>query len=542
MRKKHFLLIVWIFVFGCFLLAAESLLAEETTTYPFRGVTFTKRVVTSPYPLKTYIVKIDLTDPGISAFVTPSNGAAPCEVDARRTSEFADEFGTQIAINGSFFAWCAGGFNIRGLSASEGDLYSTDGEGFWLLNINAENWPSMALSVVPDDMYNALAGDYWLLVTSGVPSDTTGWPTGRNPRTAVGYTRNRQTLILCVVDGRQPGVSEGVTFDELIQIMLDAGAWDALNLDGGGSSTLVFNDGTPVVQNVPSDAEGERLVANHLGIYIDTNIEPWPWWGPVAFEDDFDDNYFDPAAWVEATGATLPGYVVEQNQRLEFHGRKYARPADDFSAYYKITGWALAGGAGPQGPEMSIKLRSDGGLLGWLGTPTGIKVSYWPEWNNRGAMHLQTNYDGELSTNVLLWPDGQTSPHDFKFEVVDTGEFVRLYIEDSADADNNCSLTLHGLDNPLYDYGDYIYIGAADGDIFYDDIVIQMPRTLSDFDGNKMVDLSDFAVMAAAWLSDPCDPRWNSVCDISDPPDDIIDLLDVFVFAEQWLWQAPPEP
>jgi hypothetical protein len=205
----------------------------------------------------------------------------------------------------------------------------------------------------------------------------------------------------------------------------------------------------------------------------------------------------------------------------------------------------LAGGTGGgAGPEMSIKLRSDGGLLGWLGTPTGIKVSYWPEWDSRGAMHLQSNYEGEgeLYSMVLLWPDGQTSPHDFKFEVVDTGEFVSLYIEDSADADNNCKLTLHGLDNPSYDYGDYIYIGSADGDIFYDDVVVQMPRTLSDFDENEIVGLLDFAVMAAAWLSEPGEPEWNSACDISDLPDDIIDLLDISVFAEQWLWQAPPGP
>ena len=282
-------------------------------------------------------------------------------------------------------------------------------------------------------------------------------------------------------------------------------------------------------------------IFDFFGIPVPDDVDFW--WGPIAFEDDFDDNYFNPAMWVQASGGSLPGYVVEQNQQLEFHGRKYARPANDFSAHYKITGWALAGGSGGgQGPETSIKLRSDGGLLGWLGTPTGIKVSYWPEWDARGAMHIQTNYDGELSTSVLLWPAGQTSPHNFKFEVVDTGEFVSLYIEDSVDADNNCTLTLHGLDNPLYDYGDYIYLGSADGDIFYDDIVVQMPRTLSDFDENEIVDFSDFAVMASAWLSEPGESEWDSIYDISDPSDDIIDLLDVSVFAEQWLWQAPPEP
>ena len=49
------------------------------------------------------------------------------------------------------------------------------------------------------------------------------------------------------------------------------------------------------------------------------------------------------------------------------------------------------------------------------------------------------------------------------------------------------------------------------------------------------VDLGDFVILTSAWLSDPEDPRWNAACDISNPPDDIIDVYDLSVFAENWL-------
>lgn len=80
----------------------------------------------------------------------------------------------------------------------------------------------------------------------------------RHPRTAVGLRDD--ALIWVVVDGRQPGYSEGMTLDELAQFLLNAGCKDALNLDGGGSSTL-FVRGRVV--NRPSDGR-ERPIANAL--------------------------------------------------------------------------------------------------------------------------------------------------------------------------------------------------------------------------------------------------------------------------------------
>ena len=90
----------------------------------------------------------------------------------------------------------------------------------------------------------------------------------RNPRTAVGLANKGRRLLLVVIDGRQPNYSLGTTLRETAEIMLALGARDAINLDGGGSSALVFRDSTRTmrVANKPSDAGGERAVGDALAI------------------------------------------------------------------------------------------------------------------------------------------------------------------------------------------------------------------------------------------------------------------------------------
>lgn len=82
----------------------------------------------------------------------------------------------------------------------------------------------------------------------------------RHPRTAVGFSRDSSTLFLFVVDGRSEN-SGGMTLIELANKMRQLGAWNAMNFDGGGSTTMVI-DG--VLVNKPSDKEGERAVGNSL--------------------------------------------------------------------------------------------------------------------------------------------------------------------------------------------------------------------------------------------------------------------------------------
>lgn len=82
----------------------------------------------------------------------------------------------------------------------------------------------------------------------------------RHPRTAVGYSRDGRTLWLYAVDGRSTA-SVGMTLVEMANELRRMGAWQAMNFDGGGSTTMVI-DGTVV--NTPSDPTGEREVGNAL--------------------------------------------------------------------------------------------------------------------------------------------------------------------------------------------------------------------------------------------------------------------------------------
>jgi hypothetical protein len=87
---------------------------------------------------------------------------------------------------------------------------------------------------------------------------------GRHPRTAVGRTHDGD-LMLVVVDGRQPGYSVGMSLRELAHLMRDLGAHDAVNLDGGGSSTMYVNGR---VVNRPSDGS-ERPVSSAIAVVRD---------------------------------------------------------------------------------------------------------------------------------------------------------------------------------------------------------------------------------------------------------------------------------
>lgn len=93
----------------------------------------------------------------------------------------------------------------------------------------------------------------------------------RHPRTLLAWSAGGRRLLLVTIDGRQPGHSVGATLRESARLALDLGATDAINLDGGGSTTMVVRRDSAtvaryVVVNRPSDAQGERPVGNALGV------------------------------------------------------------------------------------------------------------------------------------------------------------------------------------------------------------------------------------------------------------------------------------
>lgn len=85
----------------------------------------------------------------------------------------------------------------------------------------------------------------------------------RHPRTAMGYTKDGKLVIL-VVEGRNPGIAEGASLHHLAEMLVQLNCYEALNLDGGGSSCLLIN-GKETIK--PSDKEGERPVPAVFMIY-----------------------------------------------------------------------------------------------------------------------------------------------------------------------------------------------------------------------------------------------------------------------------------
>ena len=83
----------------------------------------------------------------------------------------------------------------------------------------------------------------------------------RHPRTAMGYTKDGWLLVL-VAEGRHLGKAEGLTLKQTAQLLIDWGCVEGLNLDGGGSSSLLINGKSTIA---PSDKEGERAVP---GVFI----------------------------------------------------------------------------------------------------------------------------------------------------------------------------------------------------------------------------------------------------------------------------------
>ena len=94
------------------------------------------------------------------------------------------------------------------------------------------------------------------------------WADG--PRTAVGVSADGRYVYLITIDGRQPGFSDGATLFETAEWLRRFGAYQGLNLDGGGSTTMVVEDvfGNPLVLNRPSSSGNQQRVnGNHVGVF-----------------------------------------------------------------------------------------------------------------------------------------------------------------------------------------------------------------------------------------------------------------------------------
>ena len=269
-------------VYGLFTLGRPAPVPVKRQLY--EGVAYHRVVYYLPHAMIAHVAVIDRRQAEFRFLVTPPDEIEGGALKARTTSEFMEEFGVQIAINGDGFSpwWSRSPVDYYprsgdpvtplGFTASGGDVYADglqDEEPEPTLYINRRN--ELTFNLPPNKIFHALSGDRMLIqggeIVTGLDDSVL------HPRTAIGVNRNGRYVILVVVDGRQPFYSAGATYQDLADLLKDFDAHFAMALDGGGSSTLVVQDalGNAEVLNSPIDnyvPGRERPVANHFGIYI----------------------------------------------------------------------------------------------------------------------------------------------------------------------------------------------------------------------------------------------------------------------------------
>ena len=188
--------------------------------------------------------------------------------DPTDKDNYIANYNTIVGVNGDFYNMSTG----EPLSAliMEGKKYHDIGSQGTFFGIQKDGTPIVGdasdWAKCKDDLKEAVGGNVMLVKDGKAVTGTSGnYYNERVPRTCVGVTADNK-VVLMVLDGRQEPVSAGGSAEEVAQIMLDAGCVDAVNLDGGGSSTFAAktegSDDVSIV-NRPSDGY-ERSVSSSL--------------------------------------------------------------------------------------------------------------------------------------------------------------------------------------------------------------------------------------------------------------------------------------
>jgi len=193
-------------------------------------------------------------------------------------ADFAKSTGAVVVINANFCASSTGpscGLEEGFGSVSQTSYLDTDtnncrdsigfryGDGF--VDV-FDSW-SLVRGPVPNALTDVATGMPFML--KGGVKNTTSIPKfgeTQAPRTVLGISKDRKTAYFIVTQGRDvPAGAAGYRTDGvLVDIVASLGAWDAINLDGGGSS-LLWIGAEGGIQNEPTDGQ-ERLVCTHLGV------------------------------------------------------------------------------------------------------------------------------------------------------------------------------------------------------------------------------------------------------------------------------------
>lgn len=241
-------------------------------------------------PTRMLIAEIDLNKGVTVVTSTPDNKSEVGKIRQQVTEQAlqAEAGGRKVLLgtNGDYYSqsttdntWIPGGLVYKDGMALWTKLGWEADHAFYILDDGTAHITSVdEFNTVESRVQQALSGWQRLLVD--------GQPVGKftvndnamqfHPRTFVGVSKDNKKVYLFVIDGRQPEYSNGMLLEDMMLLCQGAGCYQALNLDGGGSTTMVRrveNAGAPVsfeIMNKPSDVP-PRAVLNGLQVIEKNN-------------------------------------------------------------------------------------------------------------------------------------------------------------------------------------------------------------------------------------------------------------------------------
>lgn len=231
----------------------------DTWSEPNPGVRYLRRTYDEPQ-IAVHALVVDLSHDGVRVVTTPQRERWGT------VSEFAEGQGAVAAVNGGFWGMWQ---RPSGITAGGGEVWDTAEpseefghfavlrDGRAVVNAPGEGEDERSLRQVTD----AVSGRPLLVARGEVATEVLdGFATSnhRQPRTAIGVSRDGRRVFLVVVDGRQDH-SRGLTLYQLARTLDELGAWRAINLDGGGSSVMYVRQAGGIVSS-PSPGRWVSMV------------------------------------------------------------------------------------------------------------------------------------------------------------------------------------------------------------------------------------------------------------------------------------------
>ena len=232
------------------------------------GLEYHLKELKDPRPNRVHVLRVDLTNPAIRPTVVigvDPDGEGPAETSLTDPRKLADDPMVLAFINTNpwdSFADSSGKRNrkwfegqpvdIHGLAVSGGVARSSSVVHPSCVWVSERGRVFIGKAPGVKSAVEMMTG-FQLIVAEG--SLAVGRSDNRHPRTAIGVNREGTVMWLVVVDGRQERYSEGMSVYELGEIMLGLGCWNAVNMDGGGSSIMGLADANRRLRvvNSPSD-------------------------------------------------------------------------------------------------------------------------------------------------------------------------------------------------------------------------------------------------------------------------------------------------